>query len=284
MAWSGEPCYPRISKTGLRHFVHYPGTDTGNLTWHETLEHLTLKDLVVQTAIELGWEARTEVPASDRSWIADTLLTKDGKTVAIEIQWSRQSNEDYRYRQERYEKAGIQCYWITRHHRSLSWKTRGNLIPVPRFQILNPNEILTEKPHVEVADNDLNFDDFLSKLLAGEIRLGQISQLQATSCEWCNNWNTRWSGIPDNFTAEDREMARQYKFPSFLQKRGYAFHCFTCDKRTIWALIDTNIKKPFALLEYWSDTNANGSYWGLAVEERLERYFSDDILKMHANQ
>lgn len=283
MAWSGEPCYPRVSKTGLRHFAHYPGTDTGNLTWHETLEHLTLKDLVVQTAIELGWEARTEVPASDRSWIADTLLTKDHETIAIEIQWSRQSDEQYRYRQDRYKKAGIQCYWIARHSSPL-WENCDNLIPIPRFRIMNPDEVLVEKPHIEVDDKSLDFKDFLSRLLAGEIRLGQIRQLQATPCEWCRDWCTRWTGMPENFTSKDREMARQYNFPPPLQKRGQEFYCFRCGKHAIWTTIDTSIDKPFALLEYWYDTSAIGAFWGLEEEDHLEKQSWKDVLQMRTTR
>lgn len=115
MGYSGLPCHPRVSKLGLRHFVHRRGVDAPALTAPETPEHRLTKTLIVQAAARLGWRAETEVPAEDGSWIADTLLTKGERRIAIEVQWSRQSPDEYRRRQERYEDAGIECVWLHRH-------------------------------------------------------------------------------------------------------------------------------------------------------------------------
>lgn len=116
ISWSNQPCIPRTSKLGTRHFAHRRNVHLPEgLSWSESPEHLFLKSQVIKAACELGWEASTEVPSQDRSWIADTLLKKDGRTIAVEIQWSRQSASEYVRRQRRYEKEGIECFWISRH-------------------------------------------------------------------------------------------------------------------------------------------------------------------------
>lgn len=114
MGYSGYPCYGRTSKLGLRHFAHRRGAPDDLPPWAETAEHLLSKALVVAAAERLGWEVRTEVPSEDRSWIADTLVEKDGRRIAFEVQWSRQSDDDYEFRTQRYADQGIECVWLAR--------------------------------------------------------------------------------------------------------------------------------------------------------------------------
>jgi hypothetical protein len=115
MGYSGYPCYGRTSKLGLRHFAHRRGAPDDLPPWKESAEHLLTKSLIVVAAESLGWKARTEVPSEDRSWIADTLVEKAGRKIAFEVQWSRQSDEDYRFRTQRYADQGIECVWLARY-------------------------------------------------------------------------------------------------------------------------------------------------------------------------
>lgn len=108
----GQPGRPRVSKRGLKHFYHYADVDCTLHQGGESTDHLEMKSLVASAAREAGWDAVIECPAPDRSWIADVMVTRDGASCALEIQFSRQDADEFRRRQERYEAAGIQCLWL----------------------------------------------------------------------------------------------------------------------------------------------------------------------------
>lgn len=78
----------------------------------ESPEHLRTKAVVADTARKLGWKATVEYPAPDRSWIADVLIEKDGRRIAVEVQWSHQTAAVFQFRQARYEEAGLECFWL----------------------------------------------------------------------------------------------------------------------------------------------------------------------------
>ena len=103
------------SPLGTRFFAHKSkGTC---LTSPETKEHLYLKDTVLKLARKSGWKAQSEVTGktpSGEEWRADILATKGKYKVAIEIQWSYQTNEETFRRQERYKQSGIRCLWLFR--------------------------------------------------------------------------------------------------------------------------------------------------------------------------
>jgi hypothetical protein len=109
----GEPGIPKTSSLGTQFFAHKPKTDCqAHEGGPETPEHLRAKAVVAEAARAAGWTATVECPAPDRSWIADVMIEKDGRRVAVEIQWSKQSNADFRRRQSRYEQDGVKCFWL----------------------------------------------------------------------------------------------------------------------------------------------------------------------------
>ena len=103
------------SRLGTRFFAHK--TKGTCLTSPETEEHQYLKHAVIISARKNSWTAQSEVTGktpSGEEWRADILATKGKYKVAVEIQWSSQTNEETFIRQERYNQSGIRCLWLFR--------------------------------------------------------------------------------------------------------------------------------------------------------------------------
>ena len=110
-----SPLILKRSRRGTPFFAHMKrGTCA---TAPETEEHLVLKRIVVEAARRRGWTADTEVtgitPAGEQ-WRADVLAQDDLRKVAVEIQWSGQTNDETWRRQERYKRCGIRGLWLFR--------------------------------------------------------------------------------------------------------------------------------------------------------------------------
>lgn len=108
----GWPGLAKTSKLGTAHFAHKPGGD--GCSAGETAQHLLAKAIIVNAIIAAGWEAEPE--ARGEGWIADVMATRGDVRVAFEVQWSNQSLDEYRHRQQRYRDAGIaSTAWFARH-------------------------------------------------------------------------------------------------------------------------------------------------------------------------
>ena len=109
----GQAGYPKTSPLGTQFFSHKSGS---NCTVHdggpETQQHLRAKAMIAEIARDLGWIATVECPSSDRSWIADVMIEKGGRRIAAEVQWSTQSDAEFRRRQVRYEADDVECIWF----------------------------------------------------------------------------------------------------------------------------------------------------------------------------
>lgn len=109
----GQPGLPKTSQLGNQFFAHKNGTLCAlREGGPETQQHLRAKAIIAETARGMGWAATVECPSADRSWIADVMIEKAGRRVAVEVQWSTQSNLDFRRRQTRYESDGVECFWL----------------------------------------------------------------------------------------------------------------------------------------------------------------------------
>lgn len=83
---------PKQSILGTRFFTHK--IHTGCNTAPESVEHLTAKFIVAESATAAGWHVSTEVAGCDADgnpWIADVLCNRGEATVAFEVQLASQS-------------------------------------------------------------------------------------------------------------------------------------------------------------------------------------------------
>jgi hypothetical protein len=101
----------RKSRNGLKHFVHLKSDK--NCDWKpESAEHLKAKIEIIEACKLNGWKAIPEY--SETNWIADVLAIKNDKRIAFEVQWSRQSYETTKFRQDRYKDSDVRGCWFFR--------------------------------------------------------------------------------------------------------------------------------------------------------------------------
>ena len=101
----------RTSSLGLKHFVHSKSDNT--CEWKpESPEHLRAKIEIIEACKENGWKAIPEF--SESNWRADVLAIQDNKRIAFEVQWSRQTIEDTKFRQSRYKESNVRGCWFFR--------------------------------------------------------------------------------------------------------------------------------------------------------------------------
>jgi hypothetical protein len=101
----------RKSRNGLKHFVHLKSDK--NCDWKpESAEHLKAKIEIIEACKLNGWKAIPEY--SETNWIADVLAIKNDKRIAFEVQWSRQSFEATKFRQDRYKDSDVRGCWFFR--------------------------------------------------------------------------------------------------------------------------------------------------------------------------
>ena len=152
----------RTSRLGTRHFAHSRRGEC--TTAPESVEHLLAKSTVVSGVARTSWTAKVEqggtTPHAD-AWVADVLATQTGKkSVAFEIQWSLQTEEETRVRQARYRAAGIRGLWLFRQYDF----TTNKEIPAFRlrlddeskaFQVLIPSPLYS--PRLVSAKTDEHY-------------------------------------------------------------------------------------------------------------------------------
>lgn len=101
----------RKSTKGLKHFVHSKSDNTCD--WKpESPEHLRAKIEIIEACKECGWDAIPEF--SEINWRADVLAIQSNKKVAFEVQWSKQTFEETKLRQDRYKESNVRGCWFFR--------------------------------------------------------------------------------------------------------------------------------------------------------------------------
>lgn len=194
----GQPGKASVSKLGLKFFAHKTGVECGMHEGGETPEHLELKSLLADAARAAGWEAVLEFPSVDRDWIADVMVSKGGRRIALEVQWSRQSSEDFTRRQKRYEADGVECLWF------VAPKNTGNASTAPSHTVGGTPgawhlSLLTTLDRHDRSDMPLT--EAVGHILEGDYRNLIEPFVQAYSVDtamvkcWrdaCGKWFTLW--------------------------------------------------------------------------------------------
>lgn len=83
----------------------------------ETAEHLLAKVTILQALRQCDWHVVPEVPgltSDGQAWIADVLATKGSVSVAFEIQWSPQEEQETIRRQLQYASSNVRSLWLFR--------------------------------------------------------------------------------------------------------------------------------------------------------------------------
>ncbi len=107
----GQEGFLRTSNRGLKHFVHPRSANPCD--WKlESAEHLKAKVAIMEACREQGWNAIPEFSEAD--WRAGVLAVQGDKRIAFEVQWSRQTYEEIRLRQERYKASNVRGCWLFR--------------------------------------------------------------------------------------------------------------------------------------------------------------------------
>ncbi len=158
----------RRSKLGTQFFAH---KKVGScVTAPETEGHLRLKQLAVEVARSRGWDAETEVTgrgANGEPWRADVLARRGDARIAIEIQWSSQTDEETLRRQERYRQSGVRGLWLIRH----GGFPLSNALPAAQL-IEASDGYLAELPQKFVARQSMPVRAYLEAAFDRRLRFG----------------------------------------------------------------------------------------------------------------
>ena len=109
MPCCGAAAIPKTSPNGLPFFSHH--TDECS-TSPESVWHVATKELIARYLTALNIEPYLEKQGGGGTWKADVHFTHEGRNIAIEVQHSHQTLQDYLTRQKRYELDGVECYWL----------------------------------------------------------------------------------------------------------------------------------------------------------------------------
>lgn len=250
----GERAVPKESSLGLRFFAHHPGVGCQlHETGPETAEHHAAKTLLAQAGEDTGWKAHVEYVSENRDWIADVLLVRGEKRIALEVQWSPQPDLEFARRTRRYQEAGVECRWF------LGPSNWTRTVP-HSYRIGGPADALEATvPGRFAAEHDvIPLPDAARRLFGGE--LNKHVQAKATAVDLayfmvkcyrsdCTAWMSRW----------------YVKGLKARTRCGQDFHLelFHTSHIDITTAAGEQIARP-------GDGYVSGPWWGAFAESRVE--------------
>lgn len=125
MRHTGKVAVLKQNQYGTRWFQSLPGDRDPNYK-PESAAHEMTKVWMVQALRDAGYSTavveKYGATPDGESWEADVYFEASGRRIAIEVQMSPQSLEDYLYRSDRYRRSGVKVVWLVRHYRKFSFE------------------------------------------------------------------------------------------------------------------------------------------------------------------
>jgi len=184
---------PKTSILGTQYFAHSKKGECS--TAPESKEHLYLKYCIAQIAKQNGWKVATEYSGQTPNgeiWVADVFCQKGNKKLVFEIQWSYQSLDEYKRRNQKYKASGVRCAWLYRikGDYSVTADEKNESYDLPFFGFKNE----ADNSYI-VQRYKLPIDDFVRGMLTGDLQwcpqdknryFAQV-QFSETICKDCGN-------------------------------------------------------------------------------------------------
>lgn len=134
---------PKTSKLGNHFFSHSRRGDC--MSAPESAEHIFLKTLVAKAAKKAGWSVTTEWPGETpdgKKWVADVFCMNGKSRIALEIQFSYQTVQELRTRQQAYGSSGVRAAWFASSKKfNLDYSSPSKEVP---FFYVQPFEVGNE--------------------------------------------------------------------------------------------------------------------------------------------
>ena len=171
----GGKGFLRTSKLGLKHFAHKKSEHICD--WKpESPEHLWIKKAIIEGCIAAGWSAVPEF--SGDTWRADVYAYKGNVKIAFEVQWSPQTYEETRYRQERYKTSGVRGCWFFRTP-AHKMRTHFDMLiqnkSIPTF-LLKKDE--KGECYSEINNCKIEISDLVKYLLSGNVNFRECIEIE----------------------------------------------------------------------------------------------------------
>jgi hypothetical protein len=278
----GVPGIPRTSRRGLKHFAHKAGVQCGLIDcWNESPQHRALKTLIAQAARDAGWQVSVECSAEGRAWTADVLAERDGRRMALEVQWSRQDAGEFRRRQERYAADGVECFWYV--HRRNKDEARRSGVPHVVFEGDDaPFDVLAEKAFQQAAATSLH--GHVTALLLGlyvdriQARITSVTiQHLSDSCWACKRPSTIWriSAASLRSRCQETTDATRTDFPLWPTER-----IETLIAGDVAAVLGKGSLPPLAPLRMHHSKKAGKTYLAYGCAHCRAGFFGDGFLEL----
>lgn len=264
---------PKASKYGTQFFAHKASSCGAG----ESIQHQFIKYLALRALHDNGWNADTEVRFNNGDFIADVYAEKDGRKLAIEVQWSNIDADELDRRHQKYINAGIKCVWLCRS------KVGGGTFKKPIFNMgMVNNESLVIGGVYDFKSNSkrtLSMCEFISSITNNKINkvsnsLNLLAKIEYKryKCADCDGLTAVFqgykkfielNGVSHHFTAQDVTVMApdQYQVDGLPCLKSDSFICGHCNSLKPKSNGYSTVISSNAFYFKFNDLNSYYNYW-----------------------